>query len=620
MCRNYGELASDIVAHVGGEQNVKSLKHCVTRLRFVLKDESKAETDYLKNRDGIVTVVSAGGQYQVVIGNQVADVYDAILRVAKIAGGGEAENDGKSGTSEMNLFDRFVDIVSGIFQPVLGVLCAAGILKGLTAVAVVFGLDQKSGLYLILNAAGDGMFQYLPLFLAITASRRFKLDSFTGLALGCAMVYPTLATSIKSSTNFWGIPVMLPAGGYYQTVVPIILAMWFATIIQKQMKKIMPDAIKMFAVPLMTLLICVPVSLLAIGPVANGLSAAVGYAFTSVYRFSPVLYGTLLGGFWQVLVMFGLHWGLVPLALIDFAQKGCSTSLVAATAVCFAQTGALAAIMLRSKEVKVKQVGFPALISSVFGITEPAIYGLTLPMRLPFVMTCVAGAVQGAYCGLTDITGYTMGGMGVFAFPSFVNTATHSMKCVLDFGIASLIALVMGFVLTIIVKIPTLYENETCADKYLSRSEKSAETHKKVSDEIVSAPVSGRSIPLEEVKDEVFASGSMGKGGAIIPEEGLIKSPVSGKVSSVFPTRHSIMLSLDKGADILIHIGINTVNRCGKGFESLVCEGQHVDKGQSLTKFDLHELQNAGYDMTTSIIITKALNWLWETLLPVKNS
>lgn len=606
MCRNYGELASDIVAHVGGEQNVKSLKHCVTRLRFVLKDESKAETDYLKNRDGIVTVVSAGGQYQVVIGNQVADVYDAILRVAKIAGGGEAENDGKSGTSEMNLFDRFVDIVSGIFQPVLGVLCAAGILKGLTAVAVVFDLDQKSGLYLILNAAGDGMFQYLPLFLAITASRRFKLDSFTGLALGCAMVYPTLATSIKSSTNFWGIPVMLPAGGYYQTVVPIILAMWFATIIQKQMKKIMPDAIKMFAVPLMTLLICVPVSLLAIGPVANGLSAAVGYAFTSVYRFSPVLYGTLLGGFWQVLVMFGLHWGLVPLALIDFAQKGCSTSLVAATAVCFAQTGALAAIMLRSKEVKVKQVGFPALISSVFGITEPAIYGLTLPMRLPFVMTCVAGAVQGAYCGLTDITGYTMGGMGVFAFPSFVNTATHSMKCVLDFGIASLIALVMGFVLTIIVKIPTLYENETCADKDLSRSEKSAETHKKVSDEIVSAPVSGRSIPLEEVKDEVFASGSMGKGGAIIPEEGLIKSPVSGKVSSVFPTRHSIMLSLDKGADILIHIGINTVNRCGKGFESLVCEGQHVDKGQSLTKFDLHELQNAGYDMTTSIIITNS--------------
>ena len=606
MCRNYGELASDIVAHVGGEQNVKSLKHCVTRLRFVLKDESKAETDYLKNRDGIVTVVSAGGQYQVVIGNQVADVYDAILRVAKIAGVGEAENDGKSGTSEMNLFDRFVDIVSGIFQPVLGVLCAAGILKGLTAVAVVFGLDQKSGLYLILNAAGDGMFQYLPLFLAITASRRFKLDSFTGLALGCAMVYPTLATSIKSSTNFWGIPVMLPAGGYYQTVVPIILAVWFAAIIQKQMKKIMPDVIKMFAVPLMTLLICVPVSLLAIGPVANGLSAAVGYAFTAVYRFSPILYGTLLGGFWQVLVMFGLHWGLVPLALIDFAQKGCSTSLVAATAVCFAQTGSLAAIMFRSKEVKVKQVGFPALISSVFGITEPAIYGLTLPMRLPFVMTFVAGAVQGAYCGLTDITGYTMGGMGVFAFPSFVNTATHSMKCVLDFGIASLIALVMGFVLTIIVKIPTLYENETCADKDLSRSEKSAETHKKVSDEIVSAPVSGRSIPLEEVKDEVFASGSMGKGGAIIPEEGLIKSPVSGKVSSVFPTRHSIMLSSDKGADILIHIGINTVNRCGKGFESLVCEGQHVDKGQSLTKFDLHELQNAGYDMTTSIIITNS--------------
>ena len=607
MCGKYDELASDIVAHVGGEQNVKSLKHCVTRLRFVLKDESRAETDYLKNRDGVVTVVSSGGQYQVVIGNQVSDVYDAILRISSIAGFGEEESvDEENEISEMNPFDRFVDVVSGIFQPVLGVLCAAGILKGLTAVTVVFGLDQKSGLYLILNAAGDGMFQYLPLFLAITAARRFKLDSFTGLALGCAMVYPTLATSIKSSTNFLGIPVMLPVGGYYQTVVPIILAVWFAAIIQKQMKKIMPDVIKMFAVPLMTLLICVPVSLLAIGPVANGLSAAVGYAFTSVYRFSPILYGTLLGGFWQVLVMFGLHWGLVPLALIDFAQKGCSTSLVAATAVCFAQTGALAAIILRSKEIKVKQVGVPALISSVFGITEPAIYGLTLPMRLPFVMTCVAGAVQGAYCGLTDITGYTMGGMGVFAFPSFVNTATHSMKCVLDFGIASLIALVMGFVLTMIVKIPPLYANETGTDEDSSRNESSAETHKKVSAETVSAPVSGCSIPLEEVKDEVFASGSMGEGGAIVPEEGLVKAPVSGIISSVFPTKHAITLSSDKGADILIHIGINTVNSCGKGFETLVAEGQHVDEGQSLTKFALNELQNAGYDMTTLVIVTNA--------------
>lgn len=610
VCRNYDQLASDIVAHIGGEQNVKSLKHCVTRLRFVLKDEGRAETDYLKNREGIVTVVSSGGQYQVVIGNQVADVYDAILRISDIAGASEGEADGENGTSGMNLFDCFVDIVSGIFQPVLGVLCAVGILKGLTAVAVVLGLDQKSGLYLILNAAGDGMFQYLPLFLAITAARRFKLDPFTGLALGCAMVYPTLATSIKSSTNFLGIPVMLPAGGYYQTVVPIILAVWFAAIIQRQMKKIMPDVIKMFAVPLMTLLICVPVSLLAVGPVANGLSAAVGYAFTSVYRFSPILYGTLLGGFWQVLVMFGLHWGLVPLALIDFAQKGYSTSLVAATAVCFAQTGALAAIMLRSKEDKVRQLGFPALISSVFGITEPAIYGLTLPMRLPFVMTCVAGAVQGAYCGLTDITGYTMGGMGVFAFPSFVNTATHSMKCVLDFGIASLIALVMGFVLTMIVKIPALYATEAAAknapDGSSPGSKDSNGNYKKVSAEIVSAPVSGRSIPLGEVRDEVFASGSMGNGGAIIPEEGLIRSPVSGKVSLVFPTGHAVMISSDKGADILIHIGINTVNRRGKGFEALVTEGQHVDECQDLARFDLHELQNAGYDMTTLVIVTNS--------------
>lgn len=424
MAKDYTELAQDIVSHVGGKDNIVKLVHCVTRLRFTLKDESKADDDYLKQREGIVTVVKAGGQYQVVIGNHVPDVYDTVLKVSGITGEGGIDVD-EGDIPKGNLFDRFIALVSGLFQPMLGALSAAGMIKGLVAILAAVGVSKTDGAYVVLNAAGDGFFQFLPLILALTAAKRFKMEQFTALAIGFALVYPNIAASftvkhplytlfqgtlIESPiySTFFGIPIIFPASSYLQTVLPIVVAIWAGSKIETFFKKIIPDVVKVFVVPFFTILITVPLSFLVIGPVMSWASDLVGAIFTGIYGFNPVIYGIVLGAMWQVLVMFGLHWGLVPLAILEL-QKGPGVILVATIAICFAQAGSLLNIMMRTNENKVRQLSIPAFISALFGVTEPAIYGITLPMRVPFIMTCVSGAISGAYLALFNVKMQVMG-------------------------------------------------------------------------------------------------------------------------------------------------------------------------------------------------------------------
>lgn len=467
MAKDYTDLAADIVAHVGGKENISSLKHCVTRLRFGLKDESKADTDYLKARDGVVTVVQAGGQYQVVIGNHVPDVYAAVQKVAGIAGDGSLdidEGDGPKG----NLFDRFVDLISGVFQPSLGVLAAAGIIKGVVAIlaATLKWNNDNSAIYAILNAAGDGFFQFLPVILAFNAARKFKMSEFTGMAIAMALVYPTLPTTLATLTeaglnNVFGIPFVLPASGsYLQTVVPVILAVWMASHIERFFKKITPDVVKVFMVPFATLLITVPLTFLVVGPVANYASDLLSAGFTSVMDFSPLLYGILLGVFWQVMVMFGLHWALVPLAILQFSQNNWSDVLIPANLPNFTQTGVLLAIIMKTKEQKVKSVAMPAFISSIFGVTEPAIYGVTLPMKTPFYISCAVSGLIGAGLSFFELKSYSMGGLGIFLFPSFVSPDTGVTPMWIMMGFAAA-AVVISFAIQMMLPVPYLYGGPT---------------------------------------------------------------------------------------------------------------------------------------------------------------
>lgn len=640
MAKDYTDLAQDITAHVGGKDNIVKLVHCVTRLRFTLKDESKADDDYLKAREGIVTVVKAGGQYQVVIGNHVPDVYAAVLEAAGISGDGSIDVD-EGDLPQGNLFDRFIALVSGLFQPMLGALSAAGMLKGIVAILAAVGVPKTDGLYVILNAVGDGFFQFLPLILALTAAKRFKMEPFTALAIGFALVYqsssgmiasmlgaPTpeaepLYTLFKGSviespiySTFLGIPIIFPASSYLQTVLPVIAAVWAGSKIEAFFKKIVPDVVKVFVVPFFVLLITVPLSFLAIGPVMSWASDLVGAAFTGIYSFSPVIYGLVLGALWQILVMFGLHWGLVPLAIME-VQKGPGFILVATIAICFAQAGSLLNIMFRSKEKKVRELSIPAFISALFGVTEPAIYGITLPMRTPFIMTCISGALTGAYLAFFDVKMQVMGGLGLFAIPSFIDP--KSGMTLIHFLIAIAANFVLGFVLTQLVKIPYLYGGPKTTE--LRKEEKPAETApelKTVKQEILSSPISGQVIKLEEVPDQVFASGAMGKGLAVEPNEGAVFAPAKAEVSLVFPTGHAIGLKTENGAEILIHIGMDTVSLEGKGFKTLVAVGDTVEAGQKLVEFDLKAVREAGLPATSPVLITNSSDF--ETVLTTQET
>ena len=608
MAKDYTDLAQDILDHVGGRDNVKSLKHCVTRLRFSLKDEGKADTDYLMQRDGVVTVVKAGGQYQVVIGNHVPDVYAAVLSVGNLSGGGTVDEDEGDGVKK-NPLDAFIDIVSSIFQPFLGPLAAAGIIKGIVSIltATLGWAPANNGVALVLNAAGDGFFQFLPIMIALNAARKFKMNDFTALAIAAALVYPNLEASVTAlgkagAANFFGIPLTLPTGGYLSTVIPAILAIWVASHIEKFMRKITPDFVKLFVVPFVTLIISVPLTFLLVGPIANTASNLLGTALTSIQGFSPILYGVVLGALWQVMVMFGLHWGLVPLAILEVTQNGSGVLLGAALLPCFTQTGVLAAILFKTKESKVRTITIPALISSVFGVTEPAIYGITLPMRTPFVISCVVSGIIGGLVGFFNLTMYSVGAMGVFLYPSLVSPEGNFSHMIIAI-VLTVLAIVLSFAIQMFVPVPTLYakKEEAVAEEIL---EENGVEEAPVSDQTVGSPLEGTVLALEDTPDAVFASGAMGQGVAIEPSVGEVVAPADGVIRLLFPTNHAIGLATDDGAELLIHVGMDTVALEGQGFTAHVVQGSKVKAGQLLLSFDIEAIKAAGYPVTTPVIVT----------------
>lgn len=392
----YEELAKNIVKEVGGKENINSLTNCITRLRFKLKDESKANTEVLKNMDGVVTVMQAGGQYQVVIGNHVPDVkkdVDAVLGVL------EAPTEaGPKG----NLFDQFVDMISSIFQPILAPLSAAGMLKGISAI-LTFALGSSfagSSTAAVFNAMGDGLFKFLPIFIGYTAMKKFEGSPFLGMLIASSMVYPgfldgsaTAQFAESGGLNFFGIPFSIPPAGYGSTVMPIIAAAAFAAFLEKQLRKVIPDVIKLFIVPFLVGLITIPLTFLIIGPIMNFVSDGLGNGLLAIQSFSPILFGAILGFSWQILVMFGLHWAIVPFAIIALSQGNPTALLTPTGSLSFAQTGAVLAVMMKTKNAKLKELSIPAFISGIFGVTEPAIYGITLPKKKPFWVSCVVGGL-----------------------------------------------------------------------------------------------------------------------------------------------------------------------------------------------------------------------------------
>ncbi len=619
----YEDLSNEIIADVGGKDNVISVVHCTTRLRFKLKDMKKANDDKLKATDGVISVVKSGGQYQVVIGNNVADVYDTLVKVGGFSGGGSVPDDYED-NGNMSLTDKLIDLISGIFTPALGPMCAAGMIKGFNAMFVAFGwIAQTSGTYIILNAIGDSLFYFLPIILGITSTKKFGLNSYLGATIGAALCYPSIVAMASSKTalftvfkgtileapihmTFLGIPVI--SMNYTSSVIPIILSVWFASKVQKLAKKIIPDVVKTFLVPFVVLLITVPITFIVIGPIATWLGNAVAAMVSGVYNFSPALAGILMEAFWQVFVIFGVHWGFVAVMMTNLAALGYDPIVGLSLAASFAHTGVVLAIIFQTKDEKTRSLAIPAFVSGIFGVTEPAIY-----------TQLYSFSYWRWFNWIFWYQLYTSAGMGIFAIPGAIGK--NGVDGTVYGLIASMaIATVLSFVFQMLfgkksVDAPLteqLAANAGASEAEAGNTASSVTVKLEITynkEEKLVAPLTGQVVPRNQVKDEVFSSGSMGKGIAIEPKDGKVCSPLDGEVVMVFPTGHAIGLKSNNGAEVMIHIGMDTVELDGKGFTTLVKKDQKVKKGEPLINFDLEAVKKAGFEITTPVVVTNSNNY-----------
>lgn len=567
----YQELARKIVENVGGKENINGLTHCITRLRFKLKNEEKANDEILKNMDGIVTVMRAGGQYQVVIGNHVPVVFEEVIKA------GNLTFDEAVSTEKMRPFDMLIDGISGCFQPFLAILAAGGMIRGLTAFLVFLGaFDRGSGTFVMFDNIGDSVFQFMPVIIGLTAARKFKVNEFVGMLLGAALMNPSLSlealsgaaeaplTTIFSGTIFeapiyqtvFGIPWI--ARNYASSVIPIIFIVLLASQIQKPIKKLVPEMIANFFVPFFTVLITMPLGFLLVGPVFTFATDILMAGFETLLALSPVIYGAIVGFFWQILVMFGLHWAIVPMGLMQFSVNGWQNIMTPVAVVSFGQTAALTALYFKLRNPKDKAIAIPAIVSGIVGITEPAIYGFTLPRKKIFIFTCVGGALGGAYSGLMNLTSWNQGGLGIFTIPNYIRP-DGDLTDVINVLIGIAIAMVVSFTLTFFF--------------WKDEAGETDDIQKKSGKEIVKTPIQGQIAPLNAAKDAAFAQGTLGRGILIYPEKGEVRAPFDGTVMTLFPTKQAIGMVSETGLELLIYVGLDTVQLEGKYFESLVQQG-----------------------------------------------
>lgn len=620
----YNQLAKEIIELVGGEENIIRVGHCITRLRFVLKDNSKADKEALENHDGVVTVRISGGQFQVVIGNHVPDVYKAVVSEGRFESSEKKDEQINEDEEKKGPLSQFIDILSNIFIPVLPFLMATGIIKGFNAMFLAFGwLSETSGTYQILNVIGDGFFVFLPIFLGYSAMKRFGGTPFLGMAIAAALVHPSLVSLGESEpymtlfsgtvlespvqVSFLGIPIILMS--YTSSVIPIILSTYFASKAEKFFNKVIPQVVKSFIVPMLTLLIIVPLTFIIIGPISTWVAQGLGALIQSSYEMMPIIAGIIVGGFWQVLVIFGVHWGIIPIYYNNLAVQGFDMLISMTFAASFAQIGAVLAIWIKTKNQKLKRLSFPAFISGFFGVTEPAIYGVTLPLKTPFIMSCIGSAVGGAIIAVTGAALYSAGPLGVFKIPTYIHPEHGIDGGFYGMLLAILAAFVIAFLLTYFFgQINKQEEKSVIEDTEHNHptNTENAAPQPTASSENINSPIEGTVIPLSEVPDDVFQTGAMGDGLGIQPTNGKVYAPADGVVTTLFRTKHALGITTLHGAEILIHIGMDTVQLDGRYFTDHVNQGDTVSKGDLLLEFDIPAIEADGYSTVTPVIITNS--------------
>ena len=590
--QNYDQLAKEIIFLIGGENNIVNLTHCVTRLRFKLKDETKTDENSLSKLKGVISIVKGNGQFQVVVGNAVEDIFNAIQRQYSI-GETEVKEEKKSGT----LFTRALNMMSAILNPIVIALAGAGMIKALLVIlTTTLGiLDTSGGTYKILAAAGNSVFYFLPLFLAYSSAKAFKCNPYIALAIVATLMEPNftkLMSKPGDMTSFLGIPVVLI--GYSGSLVPAIVSILIYSKLEKVLKKFIPKNIELFALSFVALLIMVPLTIIVIGPIGVYLADQVGNLVNFLSVKNGLLTGAVIGAGWTFLVMLGVQWGVVPIMINNISTYGYDVIRPMIAAATFASAGAAFGVFLKAKNKENKAYALSATIPALLGgITEPIVYGISLKYRKPFIAQVIGGAIAGGFMGMMHTKAI------VYVFPALTTLPAFLGETFVYYVIGITLAFVITAVITYFLGIDEKNDIEI-------HEKNSSNTKNEAEDIIIKSCIEGEAIELSKVKDEAFASGSIGKGVGIIPQKGVLYAPADGEISTVFVTGHAVGMVTDKEAEILMHIGINTVEMNGEGFIKKVKDGQKVKAGDILIEFDIEKIKRAGYDTTTMMVISNS--------------
>lgn len=607
---DYTKLAKEVVAAVGGKENIVNVTNCMTRLRFVLKDDSIPDKDKVAGIKGVKGVMNQGGQYQVIIGTHVSEVVKDVRREAQISGEGSINKEDMKLIKKDSLWNRFFKTISGCIMPMLGPMIAGGIIKGILVILVTAGILTKTdGTYLVLYAAGDAILYFMSVIVGFTCGKVFDCNPYVTAVIGAAFLYPDLVSAVSAEGGITFLKIPVAAASYTNTFLPIVLASFVASKLEKLAKKFIPSMLQLMLVPTFVLAVTVPLSWIVIGPVMNTVSSWLSKGVFGIFGMSPLIGGALLGAFWQLVVLLGLHAAFIPILMNNLFSQGYDPVNAVLGLTVWALAGVTLGYALKNKDPEKRGIGFGSLASALCGVTEPAIYSIALPNFKLFVCAWIGGGISGGILGVLGGKMYTMAGDGLFRIPAMINPEGLDISFY-GFIICALTSFAVSAVLAFIMADSGVEEAEQVAEQMdTDMNNHVLEENKMISDNketIICAPVSGKVICREDIPDETFASGIMGEGVGIKPEEEIIVAPFDGEITSVVDTGHAVGLTSSDGVELLIHVGVDTVKMQGDGFQVFVTEGQKVKTGEKLLKFDRDKIRKAGYSDTTAVLVTNS--------------
>lgn len=612
MAQDFNIMAETILQAIGGVENVENLTHCMTRLRFILKDESKADDDKVKNINGVMGLVKQGGQYQIIVGNNVAAAYAAILKKG-VAGGAVTNESGKpkEKLTLKKIGTNILDAIIGTMSPLIPAIIGGSMIKLLAMLLEMTGLLSIDGsTYNILNTIGDASFFFLPLLVAVSASKKFGSNTYLAMAIAGLMVHPVfmewMAKAAEGTTvTFAMIP--MTSVKYTYTIIPAIVMTWLLKYIENYVDKITPVVTKNFLKPMLILLVAAPIAILLVGPAGVWLGTAISNGVFFIHDKLGWLAVAIVGALWPLLVMTGMHRVFTPTIVQTIADTGVEGMVMPSEIGANLSLGGVSlAVALKTKNRELRQTALAAASSAIIaGITEPALYGVAVRLKRPMIASVITGFVAGAVAGMAGLASHSMASPGLFTSVQFIDR--DNPMTIAWVAIVMILSIVLSFVLTLVIGFEDLpVEEENLKEIHLDQVAQTVS---------IKSPVTGKVKKLSEVADEVFSKEVLGKGFAVVPSNGQIVSPITGTVTAVFPTKHAIGITSDKGLEVLVHIGIDTVTLEGKGFTSNIKMGDKIYQGTPIVEVDLALIEAAGLATDTIVVVTNSAEYANFTLL-----